>query len=165
MKTINFLTLALAILLATSLTTVSRAAPPKMKMTTEIPPEITIADKVETSIGDLTFEDGFPTEETAQKIYDQLDFQRAVESVMMTTPGASVHAFAQATLVLVDTIGINHVGWGTDHIQKAMPNWFNTFEQFPVLCAKLLEAGFTEQDLIKFIGGNALRVRRMVCGS
>jgi hypothetical protein len=25
-----------------------------------------------------------------------LDFQRAVESVMMTTPGASVHAFAQA---------------------------------------------------------------------
>jgi len=70
--------------------------PPTMDMTTEIPASITIADKVETSIGTLTFEDGFPTEETAQKIYDQLDFQRAVESVMMTTPGASVHAFAQA---------------------------------------------------------------------
>ena len=71
-------------------------SPSKMKMTTRIPQEITIADKVETSVGTLTFEDGFPTEETAQKIYDQLDFQRAVESVMMTTPGASVHAFAQA---------------------------------------------------------------------
>ena len=71
----------------------SSSLPAKMKMTTEIPPEITIADKVESRIGTLTFEDGFPTEETAQKIYDQLDFQRAVESVMMTTPAASLTGF------------------------------------------------------------------------
>ena len=71
-------------------------APPKMKMTTEIPASIEIPDEVETRLGTLRFEGGFPTEETAQMIYDQLDFQRAVESVMMTTPGASVHAFAQA---------------------------------------------------------------------
>lgn len=72
------------------------SAPPTMEMTTEIPADIAIADTVETSIGTLTFDDGFPTEETAQKVYDQLDFQRAVEAVMMTTPGASVHAFAKA---------------------------------------------------------------------
>lgn len=89
------ITLAAAGLMITGTSTLARQ-PPKMKMTTQIPAEITIADKVETSIGALTFKDGFPTEETAQKIYDQLDFQRAVESVMMTTPGASVHAFAQA---------------------------------------------------------------------
>lgn len=71
----------------------SSSLPAKMKMTTEIPPEITIADKVESRIGTLTFEDGFPTEETAKKIYDQLDFQRAVESVMMTTPAASLTGF------------------------------------------------------------------------
>ena len=52
-----------------------------MKMTTEIPKSIMIEDKIESRIGTLTFEDGFPTEETAQKIYDQLDFQRAVERV------------------------------------------------------------------------------------
>ena len=69
---------------------------PEMKMTTPIPENITTPDKLETSIGTLTFEDGYPTEDTAQKVYDQLDFQRAVESVMMTTPGASVHAFAKA---------------------------------------------------------------------
>ena len=96
MKTKEFFILAITGLTTICLATAVWAAPPKMKMTTEIPSSITIADKVETSIGALTFEDGFPTEETAQKIYDQLDFQRAVESVMMTTPGASVHAFAQA---------------------------------------------------------------------
>ncbi|MGB5747733.1 MAG: DUF1254 domain-containing protein, partial [Desulfobacterales bacterium] len=96
MKTKEFFILAITGLTTICLSTAVWAAPPKMKMTTEIPSSITIADKVETSIGALTFEDGFPTEETAQKIYDQLDFQRAVESVMMTTPGASVHAFAQA---------------------------------------------------------------------
>jgi len=41
-----------------------------------------IPERVDSRIGTLTFEDGFPTEETANKIYDQLDFQRAVESVM-----------------------------------------------------------------------------------
>ena len=75
---------------------VTAGQPSAMKMTTEIPEAITIADKVKTRIGTLTFDDGYPTEETAQKIYDQLDFQRAVEAIMMTTPGASIHAFAKA---------------------------------------------------------------------
>ena len=78
---------------------------------------------------------------------------------------ADLDAFVEATLELVDTIGINHVGWGTDYIQKAMPEWFDNFGQFPLLCAKLLDSGFTDQDLIKFIGGNALRVRKIVCGA
>ena len=69
------------------------AEPPRMKMTTEIPAQIMIPDRVDSRIGTLTFEDGFPTEETANKIYDQLDFQRAVESVMMTTPAASLTGF------------------------------------------------------------------------
>ena len=65
----------------------------KYKMTTEIPESIKIPDEVETRFGTLNFEDGFPTEETAQKVYDQLDFQRAVESVIMTTPGGSLAGF------------------------------------------------------------------------
>jgi hypothetical protein len=70
MKTKEFFILAIAGLTAICLSTAVCAAPPKMKMTTEIPSSITIADKVETSIGTLTFEDVFPTEDTAQKIYD-----------------------------------------------------------------------------------------------
>ncbi len=50
-------------------------------------------DKVETRLGTLNFVDGFPTEETAQKIYDHLDFSRAVEAMIMTTSGASLVGF------------------------------------------------------------------------
>ena len=76
-------------------TATMNAPPPKMKMTTEIPASIKIPDVVETRLGTLRFEDGFPTEETAQKIYDQLDFQRAVESVILTTPAALVDRIPQ----------------------------------------------------------------------
>jgi hypothetical protein len=67
--------------------------PPKMKMTTDIPSSIPIADEIETRIGTLNFTDGYPDEETAQKLYDQMDFQRGVEAMMMTMPGASLHGF------------------------------------------------------------------------
>jgi hypothetical protein len=40
-----------------------------MKMTTDIPPEITTPDSVETRLGTLKFVDGFPDKETTQKVY------------------------------------------------------------------------------------------------
>jgi hypothetical protein len=70
----------------------SQTAPPKMKMTTDIPPEITTPDSVETRIGTLKFFDGFPDKETTQKVYDNLDFQRGVEVFLNTCPGASLVA-------------------------------------------------------------------------
>jgi hypothetical protein len=51
---------------------------PKMKMTTDIPPEITTPDRIETPIGTLTLFDGFPDDATTKKVYDNLDFQRGV---------------------------------------------------------------------------------------
>lgn len=50
---------------------------PKMKMTTDIPPEITTPDSVETRIGTFKFFDGFPDDRTTQLVYDNLDFMAA----------------------------------------------------------------------------------------
>ena len=55
--------------------------PPKMKMTTDIPDSITTPDVVKTRIGTLEFFDGFPTESTAQRCFDNLDFLRGVDRV------------------------------------------------------------------------------------
>ncbi|MBW1812062.1 MAG: hypothetical protein JRJ87_28010, partial [Deltaproteobacteria bacterium] len=66
--------------------------PSQMKMTTDIPASITTPDKVETRIGTLEFFDGFPTEATAQKCFDNLDFLRGVEAFMNGCPGASLVA-------------------------------------------------------------------------
>ena len=94
MKTKAIIALTLGGLLLTGLTPVAMAAtPPKMKMTTEIPANVLIPDKVETRLGTLEFFDGVPTAETAQKIWDNQDFSRAVESMIMTTPAASLAGF------------------------------------------------------------------------
>ncbi len=72
---------------------VVKEAPKTYKMTTQIPENVITPDVVETSIGTLKFNDGFPTEETAQKVWDNLDFVRAVEAMIMTTPAASLVGF------------------------------------------------------------------------
>ena len=66
-----------------------------MKMTTEIPKSITTPDRVETRIGTLEFFDGFPTEETAQKCFDNLDFLRGVEAFLNGCPAASLVAMRE----------------------------------------------------------------------
>lgn len=85
----------------------------KMKMTTDIPASITTPDKVKTRIGTLKFFDGFPTEATAQKCFDNLDFLRGVEVFMNGLPGASLVAMREGmrdlgavngTIVITETL-------------------------------------------------------------
>jgi hypothetical protein len=71
------------------------SVPRKMKMTTDIPPEITTPDSIETRIGTLRFFDGFPDDATTQKAYDNIDFQRGVEAFLAAMPGASVYALRE----------------------------------------------------------------------
>jgi hypothetical protein len=62
---------------------------PAMKMTTEIPPDITTPDSVETRLGTLKFFDGYPDEATVEKAYDNLDFMRGVDAFLNAMPGGS----------------------------------------------------------------------------
>ena len=57
-----------------------------------IPPQITTPDSVDTSLGTLKFDDGIPSEDTAQKAYDQLDLQRGVEAFLNGLRGVSIYA-------------------------------------------------------------------------
>jgi hypothetical protein len=61
---------------------------PKMKMTTAIPPSITTPDAVETRLGTLKFFDGFPDDQTVEKVMDNLDFSRGVQAFLSGMPGA-----------------------------------------------------------------------------
>ena len=72
---------ALACVLATG--SAHAQAPPKMKMTTDVPPGIAMPDTVETRLGTLKFFDGFPDNATVEKLYDNLDFQRAVQAYLL----------------------------------------------------------------------------------
>ena len=69
-----------------------------MKMTTEIPPGIVTPDDIETRLGDLSFFDGVPDDETVQKAYNFLDFQHASRPIWMATKIASMDAIRKGLL-------------------------------------------------------------------
>jgi hypothetical protein len=60
--------------------------------TTPVPPGIETPDTVETRLGALHFFDGFPDDATVQTVYDNLDFQRAVQASLTASSVAVLHA-------------------------------------------------------------------------
>jgi hypothetical protein len=67
---------------------------------TPLPPGIASPDKVETRLGTLRFFDGFPDKATVEKLYDNLDFQRAVQAYLLALPPVSQVANRKAILEL-----------------------------------------------------------------
>jgi len=59
------------------------------KMSTPIPPGIAAPDKIDTRFGTLNFSDGFPDKASVEKLYDNLDFQRAVQAYLLAIPPVS----------------------------------------------------------------------------
>ena len=90
-KTLTILTLAGVVV--SGLVTSVWATPPKMKMTTDIPAGIAIADKLDTGLGTLNFFDGVPDAQTAQKVYDNLDLQQAVQAYLSSIKIASIGSY------------------------------------------------------------------------
>ena len=84
------LTAALTVTTAYMQTVAAEEATPGYNQ--KIPDKIMTPDTVETRIGTLKFFDGLPTKETSQKVYDNLDFMRAVEVFLNFIPAASIEA-------------------------------------------------------------------------
>ena len=57
-----------------------------------IPPALITPDKIETRIGPLQFNDGAPSAETAEKVYDTLGFTRGLDGFLNSYGGASAYA-------------------------------------------------------------------------
>jgi len=64
-------------------------AMPQFKYSTPMPPGVASPDKVETRLGTLNFFDGFPDQASVEKLYDNLDFQRAVQAYLLAIPAVS----------------------------------------------------------------------------
>src|SRR5512145_956494 len=68
------------------------ASAAEYKMSTKIPPGIAMPDTVETRLGTLKFFDGFPDNASVEKLYDNLDFQRAVQAYLLGLAPVSQYA-------------------------------------------------------------------------
>jgi hypothetical protein len=65
------------------------AANPQYKYSTPMPPGIASPNKVATRFGTLNFFDGFPDKASAKKLFDNLDFQRAVQAYLLALPAVN----------------------------------------------------------------------------
>jgi len=82
-------------LVALSAVAVTASTADRFQYTTAIPDGILTPDTVETSIGTLTFTDGVPSRETAEKAYDFMDTARAADAFLKGMPAASVAALIE----------------------------------------------------------------------
>ena len=57
---------------------------------------VTTPDSVNTRIGALTFKRGFPTEETKRRVFDEIDYQRAVQAFLWGYPAVSFESIRLA---------------------------------------------------------------------
>ena len=71
-----------------------------MKMTTQVPAGIASPDKVETRLGTLEFFDGFPDDASVEKVYDNLDFQRAVQAYLLALAPVNMAGLREGLLTV-----------------------------------------------------------------
>ena len=64
----------------------------------DIPPSLVTPDKVESLLGTLDFKDGVPSNATAEKLYDNLDFTYAFRAFMDNLRGVSIHALRKGMM-------------------------------------------------------------------
>ena len=85
-------------------------------------PNATIADSVEVPrVGTLQYELGFPTPETSQKLFDEMDFQRAVQCYLWAYPAVS---FESIRVTAKQDLGIDYNDWGiADNFVDPKSGW------------------------------------------
>lgn len=71
---------------------------PPMAMATQIPDGVTTPDNIQTRVGELNFFDGVPDAESAQKVYNLLDFTHAYQAFLDGTKIASMDGIRKGIL-------------------------------------------------------------------
>jgi membrane dipeptidase len=67
-------------------------------------------------------------------------------------------AMANGMARLVDVVGVDHVGLGSDMLGLVGAGVFSSYRQLPDLAAAMLAVGFNADDVGKVLGGNYARV-------
>ena len=65
---------------------------------------------------------------------------------------------------IVDLVGIDYVGLGSDFDGATMPQGLTDASMYPSITRELVSRGYSETDISKILGGNADRVFRQVWG-
>ncbi len=134
---------------------------PKMKMTTEVPEGIATPDRLETRIGTLNLVDGVPDRETAQKVYDNLDFQRGVQAYLSGIQIASMSGMrrgmlefgpANETVLIFETLMDSKALWLTPNTSNIyMCIWLELTDEPVVIETPPDVLGLIDDHWFKFV--------------
>lgn len=72
-----------------------------------------------------------------------------------------IDGFVDRIFALIDAVGVDHVGLGSDMDANYKPVW-DDYRQFPEIVAKTLERGLREDEAAKIIGGNGFLIFEVV---
>ena len=70
----------------------------------------------------------------------------------------TLDAMAAGIARMVDAVGVDHVGLGTDMRGLVGPSVLPDYDRLPALAEALLQAGFSPDETAKILGGNYRRV-------
>jgi membrane dipeptidase len=103
--------------------------------------------------------------ELRAKYPDEKEFQVALDQWKKEHPYpvGSVHTLVDHIDHLVKVAGVDHVGLGSDYDGiPTVPRQLEDVSCYPVVTQELLNRGYSEQDVVKILGGNLIRVFRAV---
>jgi microsomal dipeptidase-like Zn-dependent dipeptidase len=124
----------------------------------EDPPEKTAALQA------LREEMGLTSREARRAMTEEqmAEYGRRVEEIENQWPGADLSTFVDHIDYVVDLIGIDHVGIGTDFDGGGGIPGFNDASEALNVTVELVRRGYTDDEIKKIWGGNLLRVWREV---
>lgn len=130
-------------------------------MATPVPVGIATPDSLETSIGTLTSFDGVPDAATTQKVYDQLDLNRATEAFLNCLPIASMQAMKRgllehgppnSTAVLFEDLMDSKALWLTPNTTSVyMASWLELGDEPMVIETPPAVLGFLNNAWFKYV--------------
>jgi len=112
----------------------------------------------------------FPDDPTQSSLYPDIvtDQSRPLLDAIANTGGlVGIIAYSQPDLAtyiddidyVVRAVGVDHVGLGTDFFgMERAPIGFETMAELPNLTLGLVERGYSDDDILKILGGNYVRV-------
>jgi len=132
-----------------------------MKMTTQVPEGIATPDKLETAIGTLTSFDGVPDAVTTQKVYDNLDLQRATQAFLSSIQVASMYAMekgmleagpANTTVLIFEDLMDSKALWLTPNtVSVYMGSWLELGDEPMVIETPPNVLGFVDDAWFKYV--------------
>ena len=99
----------------------------------------------------------------AAKLHPETEAGKAAAAAWETehpAPRATVAMVADHILHVIDLVGVDHVGLGSDFdgVGDSLPEGLRSVADYPNLFAELLRRGLSDEDLEKIASGNVLRV-------